>query len=108
MGIFSLRLQDVANQIKNVGIIIRPQFKKKSKNFYLFNHFVFGSDTLIRGENPSGSCNGSARGMARLASAMSNQGLMPDGRILMQKETWRSMHSDARMSKDALICRQIF
>ena len=52
------------------------------------------------GEIPSANFHGTARGIARLASALANQGKFGDGRQLLSKETWEMMHSKATLALD--------
>ena len=73
------------------------------QKFYLFDPYIFGKDTFIRGENPSASCNGSARGMAKLASTMANRGITPEGEMLLSDNTWSKMHSGAKIARVGMI-----
>ena len=57
-------------------------------------HKYFQYDAVRKGEIPSTNFNGSARGMARLASAMANKGKDLDGQIILSEDAWRKLHSD--------------
>ena len=98
-----MRENDIARNIQNLKILFKPFFAKKRQKFYLFDPYIFGSDSFIRGENPSATCNGSARGMAKLASTMANRGIAPEGEMLMSDNTWSKMHSGAKIARDGMI-----
>ena len=104
-GIVSLRLHDLVRHISNLRIMSKPQFEKKSRQFYIFDPFIYGTDTFVRGENPGASCNGSARGMSRLASTMANKGVTPEGEMLITDKTWEKMHGEEKMVKDGILGR---
>ena len=59
------------------------------------------SPNVKKGELPSGNIHASARGLARLASAMANKGKRVDGSILISEETWGKMHQSATLRLDA-------
>ena len=59
------------------------------------------SPDVKKGEFPSGNIHASARGLARLASAMANKGKRVDGSILISEETWGKMHQNATFRLDA-------
>ena len=70
---------------------------------------AFNNPELQKVEMPSANCHGSARGMAKLASIMANQGKYPntgdnkDEKVLMSQETWKKMHDREKVSVDANI-----
>ena len=99
----SLKECDITRNIQNLKIIFKPFFAKKRQTFYLFDPYIWGKDSFIRGENPSASCNGSARGMAKLASTMANRGITPEGEMLMGDNTWTKMHSGPKLARDGMI-----
>ena len=102
-GILSLKKHDIKRHIQNVKILFKPLFEQRRRKFYLLDAFIYGSDSFIRGENPSASCNGSARGVAKLASAMANKGVTPDGKVLMSDNTWSVMHDGPKIARDGLL-----
>ena len=102
-GILSIKKDNIIRHLQNVRTVFRPLFSKKRRKFYLFDPFIYGSDSLIRGETPSVSCNGSARGMAKLASTVANRGIGPDGQMFFSEDTWEKMHQDTKLARDGLI-----
>ena len=57
------------------------------------------SDEGLRGETISQMCYGSARGLAKLAVYMANQGKIRE-KQLISKQTWLEMHSDFKIDLD--------
>ena len=66
---------------------------------------LFNDSVVRKGEIPSANCHGSARGMAKLASIMANQGQTKDNheKNLMSLETWKNMHDGEKVAVDANI-----
>ena len=60
----------------------------------------FLDDEVRKNEHPSGNMNGSARGLARLAHIMANNGTDPDGKEIMSPQTCLEMHKDAKVALD--------
>ena len=54
---------------------------------------IFNDATMRRGETPSAGAHASARGLARLAAAMSAQGRLGEHR-LMSAEAWNALHAE--------------
>ena len=52
------------------------------------------------GEIPSANFHGNARGLAKLASALANNGMCIDGRQLLSKQTWEKMHAKGSLALD--------
>jgi CubicO group peptidase (beta-lactamase class C family) len=102
-GILSVKEHNIVRHYQNLRNMMKPLFEKKRKEFYLFDPYIYGKDSFIRGENPSASCNGSARGMAKLASAMANRGITPEGKMLMGDNTWAKMHDGPKCARDGII-----
>ena len=50
-------------------------------------------------ETPSSGCIASARGLARLASAMANKGKF-DGQEILSSEAWEQLHADPELAVD--------
>ena len=59
------------------------------------------SPDVKKGEFPSGNIHASARGLARLASAMANKGKTLDGTNLISQYTWDEMHRNPTLRYDA-------
>ena len=58
-------------------------------------------EDIKKGEIPSGNMHASARGLARLASAMANKGKMVNGKVLISENTWHQMHDKPSLKLDA-------
>ena len=58
-------------------------------------------EDIKKGEIPSGNMHASARGLARLASAMANKGKLVNGKVLISENTWHQMHDKPSLKFDA-------
>ena len=63
-----------------------------------------------KSELPSATFHASARALAKLAAMMANQGesLDSDGKDLMNKSTWKSMHANEKRAFDAAMYSKFF
>ena len=69
----------------------------------------FNAEEVQKGEMPSANFHGSAKGMAKLASLMANEGInypgkQPDGTKegnLISQDTWKKMHDGEKLSVDS-------
>ena len=61
----------------------------------------FSKEIIRRGEQPSSNMHATARGMAKVASAMANKGQPPPGeRRIITEKTWEQMHSEPKTALD--------
>ena len=75
---------------------VMDEFPADLVDFYKY----FEEDTARRGEMPSVNFNATARGLAKLAAAMANNGRDPDGKTILSEECWEKMHAGARCEYD--------
>ena len=66
----------------------------------------FQKDNVRRGEQPSASFNGSARGLASVAYIFANNGVDPQGKTVISKETCLKMHQHPKVALDTVIGNQ--
>ena len=60
----------------------------------------FLDDHVRKHEHPSANCNGSARGLARVAHIMANNGTDLDGKKIMSPRTCLGMHKEPKVAID--------
>ena len=60
---------------------------------------VLFSKECMKGETASCQCTASARGLAKLAAFMANQGEL-NGQTLFSKETWHQLHGEEKIALD--------
>ena len=63
--------------------------------------YFYNTEAQRTGETPSAGSYASARGLAKLAAAMANEGQF-EGKSLMSKSGWLRFHSDPRVEREPL------
>jgi len=79
----------------------RNIMKNSKPNLKNNDIMVYNLPEYRKGQYPSVNGNCSARGLAKLAAYMANKGTGPDGKVLMNNNTWEAMHADS--TKEVLL-----
>ena len=87
----------------------QPVIKGSREEPYL-RHTINENEVIRKGEIPSSNCHGNARGLAKLAAIMSNQGkLIHDNNLtLLSQPTWQQMHDNATWALDAYLGNKMY
>ena len=82
---------------------------KDSHEAPYLRHTINENEVIRRGEITSSNCHGNARGLAKLAAIMSNNGKSIDdsNATLLSKATWQQMHDNAIWALDAFLGNKI-
>lgn len=87
-------LMKILNIFRKLVGSAKPVFKQyKDFDMKLLGP-MYNIDVMRRGETPSANGNCSARGLAKLAAVMANQGTL-GGLTLLSKKAWQALHSEA-------------
>ena len=83
----------------------QPPFFEELKGLGIGQKFIdfYNSSDAVKAEVPSVNFRGNARGCAKLASIMANQGQDPSGKQILSKDTWEKMHKDPKEAHDAVL-----
>lgn len=103
IGLGFLELMKTLNEFRKLVGSLKPTFKQyKDYDMKLLGP-LYNIDVIRRGETSSANGNCSARGLAKLAAVMANQGTL-GGLTLLTNKAWQALHSEATQATEHAGC----